>query len=472
MVYFIDLALGHRKATMAVNAKFPQRKSVMNISTALFVLLLSAVFGLLSYHYWSQAHAPVAPEQHPYVALSGIWSEQELDTLSTLWQNLTSFQTMREETTSRLSHIGEATPPLPDGSCPHPYLIPRRQANRTDASSGVLCILPERIDVAHHHFLSGGVTGRKERFEGLVPRLLAFQKIFHTVTDDASAASPAIRSLFDHPTFRQAAAAVCPQRPLLDPIQLGIIVLVPGQEVALHYDVPWFAGATRYDFPQWLLIVMQRSHLFDDLLWPQVQTIAYIHRHNLTGGAFSFWNDGPEFPPRSRSAVPNTGLVIDGSRVPHAVEPLGRHAEPPLAMTPHHQYELRHDPNQPHRWQVWQVDHPAGPQLISRSYATEELRVSLVWRARCFKDAAERASWHDAPKLSLAHVLHVLQDDLRARGVIDHPDQLSPLELALLLLKTYIQYPYSDSAVIPYNYCMLGRFSPLLSSLATLFCRY
>jgi hypothetical protein len=387
-----------------------------------------------------------------------------------MWTNMTSFKTVKEDSTSRLPHIGEACPPLPDGSCPHPYLIPRHVASddNTTHLHSVICALPDRIDVAHHHFKSGGVAGRKERFEAMIGRLLAFHKIQHAAHQELEQ-TLAIESLFQSEKYISAAARVCPGRPLLDRIQLGIIVLVPGQEVAMHYDVPWFEGATRYDFPQWLLVVMERSQLFEDKLWPQVQGVAYIHKKNVTGGSFFFWNDGPSYPMQSLKAIPNTGVVLDGSVVPHGVEPFGKLSVPPLKMNPNYQYELRRSP-QNGDWAIWQVEDPQNPQLVSDYYPTDELRVSLVWRARCFKDEEEKDAWHAAPKLKLETVLRTLKRDLRSRGLLGPYEEPQPLDLALLLLNTYVKYPYSDSAVIPYNYCMLGRLSPFLSSLVTPFC--
>ena len=32
----------------------------------------------------------------------------------------------------------------------------------------------------------------------------------------------------------------------------------------MHYDVPWFKGATRFSLPQWLLTVMAQSGLYND----------------------------------------------------------------------------------------------------------------------------------------------------------------------------------------------------------------
>ena len=41
-------------------------------------------------------------------------------------------------------------------------------------------------------------------------------------------------------------------------------ILIPGQELAIHTDVPEFLGVSRKSAPQWLLTCMLHSGLFDD----------------------------------------------------------------------------------------------------------------------------------------------------------------------------------------------------------------
>ena len=432
----------------------------------LVVAILTLLFAITYSHFFE----PLPPrENHPYDRFDNIWTESELSALWEMWQTVPAFKTVKEDATSQIPHIGEAVPPLPDGTCPHRYLIPRKLlADGNSSESTTLCVLPDRIDVAHHHFKSGGIAGRKERFDSMIGRLLAFHQIQHAASNQL-AQTRAIESLFKSQKYLDAASRVCPGKPVLDRIQLGIIVLVPGQEVAMHYDVPWFLGATRYDLPQWLLVVMAQSQLFEDKLWPQVQGVAYIHKKNVTGGSFFFWNDGPAYPMNGLQAVPNTGVVLDGSVVAHGVQPFGKLSVPSLKMSPNGQYQLKRSEDAD-QWAIWRVDNPEHPERISPAYDTDELRVSLVWRARCFTDEQEKAAWHSAPKLTLQHVLRVLKRDLRSRGVLGLYEEPAPLDLAILLLNTYIKYPYSESATIPYNYCMLGKLSPIFSTLLTPFC--
>ena len=52
---------------------------------------------------------------------------------------------------------------------------------------------------------------------------------------------------------------------------------VPGQAVPMHYDSPWFWGASRFTMPQWLLVVMEQSKLWEPAVVRQLQGVAYLH---------------------------------------------------------------------------------------------------------------------------------------------------------------------------------------------------
>ena len=101
-----------------------------------------------------------------------------------------------------------------------------------------------------------------------------------------------------------------------------------------------------------------------------------------------------------------------------------------------------------------------------RDYNTSDVRVSLVWRARCFASEEQRQRWHaqtSGDSLQLETVLETLVADLRKRGRLapDAP-RPPPLELAQLLLDEYARYPLAnvDRAWIPLNYCMLPQTAP------------
>jgi hypothetical protein len=85
------------------------------------------------------------------------------------------------------------------------------------------------------------------------------------------------------------------------------------------------------------------------------------------------------------------------------------------------------------------VQDDAGAEVAA--YDTDELRYSVSWKAYCFADETERRLWeaHD-DDLRLETILDVLERDLRDRGALvgDRPPDV---ELAKLLIETYVRFP-------------------------------
>jgi len=149
-------------------------------------------------------------------------------------------------------HIGEAVPTGADGRCKHPFLVP--DTNRTQ------CVLPGRVDVGRHYIMAGGVEGHKESYDTLIARTSSFSRYIFNLSQ-----YPEVKDLFRTDKFQGVAKRVCPaDKQVLDPFQFNFIIQVPGQTVPLHIDAPWFWGATRFQYPQWLLAVMVFSNLFKD----------------------------------------------------------------------------------------------------------------------------------------------------------------------------------------------------------------
>ena len=89
-----------------------------------------------------------------------------------------------------------------------------------------------------------------------------------------------------------------PRPAVIEPAIAYANLMVPGQELAVHTDVPEFRGANRKLVPQWLLVVMLHSGCFDEYRMPIATAIAWFH--DCDGGALAYWPDGP---PTSRSGT-------------------------------------------------------------------------------------------------------------------------------------------------------------------------
>mmetsp|Transcript_14435 Transcript_14435/g.25227 ORF Transcript_14435/g.25227 Transcript_14435/m.25227 type:complete len:352 (-) Transcript_14435:165-1220(-) len=206
-------------------------------------------------------------------------------------------------------HVGEAVPTV-NGSCAHPFLVP--------SGDGTLCILPGRVDIGRHYILTGGVEGLKESYESLVSRVQSFGRYNFDMEKHQ-----VVSSLFRSESFQEYAKAVCPEeRRHLDPFQYNFILQVPGQTVALHLDAPYYSRADRWTFPQWLLVAMTFSGLFEDEFIHQVQVVAYLHEWDPSGrsGDFVYFDEhaggfGGGTPLKLAVPNPRAGTVVDGSKV-------------------------------------------------------------------------------------------------------------------------------------------------------------
>jgi len=225
-----------------------------------------------------------------------------------------------------------------------------------------------------------------------------------------------------------AAARAVHGRPVIVPAIVYANILVPGQELAVHTDVPEFRGANRKRFPQWLMVAMHHSGLFDAWRMPIVTGVAWFSA--CAGGEFVFYPQGADGPPVSLPAKRNTAILLDTDSVFHGVDPVGRDA--PLApLRPGMQLVF----DGAGRWSIRDGD------AIVASYAWDELRLSISWKAYCFADDAERRSWErHSDDLQLDTILDRLLDDLRARGRV-RGDRPPPTDLALLIIDEFIKFP-------------------------------
>ena len=228
-----------------------------------------------------------------------------------------------------------------------------------------------------------------------------------------------------------AAARQIHGRPVVEPAIAYANLMVPGQELAVHTDVPEFRGANRKVFPQWLLVVMLHSGLFDAWRLHIATGIAWFH--DSDHGALAYWPDGPDAPVRHHRIRANTALVLDTDSVFHGVDRVtDDRAEVVPPVRPTTVLEPRDG-----RW-VLVADDGDGPEVAS--YAFDELRFSVSWKAYCFADEIDRDRWRDGTDgLDLPTVLEALVDDLRERGVTtDGPHDPS---LGRTLIDTYIRFP-------------------------------
>jgi hypothetical protein len=285
--------------------------------------------------------------------------------------------------------------------------------------------LPQRFDAAWNFVQTGGRFGRAED-----PRVLASRTNYFRATYAYDRPeTPGIEAFLFHEGLLDAARWLH-GRPLVVPNIVYANLLVPGQELAVHTDVPEFRGANRKRFSQWLLVVMLHSGLFERWRMPIATGVAYFG--DCRGGEFAFYPDGPGGAPRTLPVKHDTAVLLDTDRVFHGVDRV--HEAAPIPAI-HPGTELVFDGAD--RWQA-----RAGSETLA-SYRFDELRFSVSWKAYCYEDERERRlALGREDDLELAGVLATLEADLRARGALEGPPP-PDRELALRLIEYYVRFPGS-----------------------------
>jgi hypothetical protein len=289
--------------------------------------------------------------------------------------------------------------------------------------------LAQRHDAVMNFIKSGGRFGRREPLHVLAARTNYFREEY-AYGDTARFAG--IEPFLHHEGFLAAARAVH-GRPVIEPAIVYANILVPGQELAVHTDVPEFRGANRKRFPQWLMVVMHHSRLFDAWRMPIVTGVAWFSA--CKGGEFVFYPDGADGAPAVLPAKRNTAILLDTDSVFHGVDRVAGDGEmAPLRPG----MQLVHDGGG--RWSIRD-----GDAVLAR-YAWDELRFSVSWKAYCFADPTERDAWRThAADLQLDAILDTLVADLRVRGRLTG-DRPAPTDLALQLIDEYVHFPAATAA--------------------------
>lgn len=359
--------------------------------------------------------------------------------------------------------IGEAIPIGADGSCrhaPHPLFVP--------SHNGSHCRLRSNVDIVQKWLLTGGMQALKETPDWLLRRASSFAS--HGFD---AARVPAVHDFFSSERFRAHARKACPRdRQLLDSWSVQFVVHVPGQSQPVAIIAPYFFGATPERFPYWVLSAMSHSGVFRDKYIAQVQVISFIHEWDATverGGAFVFWRDDARSPLHVLPK-PRLSIAADGARMVHTVPvyngPNATFAPPP-PVTPDGDCALTHVGND--QWQL------TCEGAVVATYVTDDLRLSTVYRAKCFKDEASVAKFHSFPESSmflLDEIAGIFRRDLEMRWRILVGENVAPNDFALRMIKEYVRLPHSPTSKQPFNICSWSLYWPILEAPLRQFCNF
>ncbi len=286
--------------------------------------------------------------------------------------------------------------------------------------------LTQRHDAVLNYMRSGGMRGERDApVAELATRTNYFREEYAYGTEPLIAG---IEPFLFHEGFVDAARRIH-GRAVIEPAIVFANLMVPGQELALHTDVPEFRGVNRKLHPQWLLVAMRHSELFEDWRMPIATGVAWFH--DCDGGEFTFYPDGAAAAPEHHKVVYNTALLLDTDSVFHGVDRVADRDRELPSLRPGMQLVFDGDG----RWSVRDGEHDVA------QYRWDELRFSVSWKAYCFTDEAERDAWRThTDDLDLDSTLATLVDDLRDRGRIT-TETPPARELALTIIDEYIRFP-------------------------------
>lgn len=293
--------------------------------------------------------------------------------------------------------------------------------------------LAQRYDAAANFVRTGGRFGRTDEPAALRAARTNYFRETYAYGDELRV--DGIEPFRTHPALVDAARAIH-GRPVVVPAIVYANILLPGQELAVHTDVPEFRGANRTVVPQWLCVVMLHSGLFDAWRMPIATGIAYFGGGR--GGELAYYPDGAGAPARTCAPRHDTAVVLDTDTVFHGVDRVLGDESALATLRPG--MRLVHDGGQ-----RWSVRDPAEGDRVVATFATGDLRYSVSWKAYCFADERERDAWAaHTDDLTLDVILDRLVDDLVERGRLSGALErraMTDADLGRVMIDEYVRFP-------------------------------
>lgn len=424
-------------------------------------------------------------------------SKETTDLFRSLAMNGEPLTTVVEDT-KNLESAGEAVP-IGHLDCNHPYMT--LNTNRT------MCHFSNRLDVGLHFVKTGGFNGYIEYFERMVARIIPFRKrLVHTKSFHHYNSFLNLNQLkeFNTDEFINNVRSVCANEiqntnhnevkfdSIINEIfQLDIMLILPGQELPMHLNVPYFWGADRNRLPHWLLVLMKNSKLFDHLFIPQVQGMSWFSTDELIsdkldentehsdlggdGADFYFYPYLPDENAKKQDTYDdenpyankyvilkptyNSAVFLDGAQVIHGLDRYKPEDVPPLYAYNHH-YTIRFD-KLDSMWHLYDFRNN-----LLRSYYKNDVKLMLVWNMHCFANESQRVKFRTeegVKQLELDEIAEVFKKDLKAKNSLPS-DDIALIDLWTIALKTYLKYPVNTqnqkTTIFGFNYCLLTHVMP------------
>lgn len=235
-------------------------------------------------------------------------------------------------------------------------------------------------------------------------------------------------------------------------------VLVPGQIINMHLDVPEFIGVDRSTCPNWLLVAAHCSGLFQDKRVRNITTVFYPR--TAPGGALAVYNSikypgGANALPEAQvyPAAQGNAVVIDADSCYHHSEQARSKelntkpvAEVPVPNFPPECSIEVLPPTEADGEHVWVVKDDHTQAELAR-YLESDLRFSISCKIHVFGSKAEVEAYEGSKtadpseKLTGAQIISRLGQDLKDRGVLPADcdvDAIPLCELGPLFVKEYV----------------------------------
>jgi hypothetical protein len=329
--------------------------------------------------------------------------DEEIERIVRVWHRFPFYDAVNQRPTRG---------PGPEGQAAHqsaPASDIRTLTSHTDASTpalpGRFPGLMGREDVDSHFRVHGSAAGRAALRDGRArSNYFGANYVIHD-----EVAVPGIESFLHHESFIESVRTIF-DFPHIVPTHVYANVMLPGQELPVHTDIPEFLGADRTQLPMWLLVVMHHSGLFEDRRIATASAIAYVE--GGAGGEFAYY--GTDGVANVVAPAPGRQVVLDADSVFHAVLPVGVETDLP----PYSRAFMRLHRQGNRQWRLSSPD-ADGPETIA-TYSSDDLRFSVSRKAYCFPDQRHYETWlQGVDPLVPEIVLRTLTDALAERGAFD-----------------------------------------------------
>ena len=414
----------------------------------------------------------------PTTVIDNFLSEEMIQELQDWIKSEQRFSSNVVNTARGVVSVGEEELALPDGSCLDKDYV---------SYDGKICHYNARSNVFRHYIITGGFYGAKETIDKLSSSVYSFypESLLSGNYYPHEVNNPIVGRIFDSDKFQIEAKKLCKEGLghestndediVYRPLKFNIHMMPPGMDLPLHWDNQWYWGVNERSSPNWLLHAMKESGLFEDIIIPQAQGVAYLHGIKEEpvfgkGGRYIYYPNGPGAPAKLIKPKRGQAIIMDGGRTIHGVE----RTHPGvvnkyLSKNAFNRMEFQGNDT----WYLLSND-----DLID-VYETKDFRITLTWRGLCFRSQEEERLFDQQISnkdfKDNIEILKILDNDMHQRGELPEEKNINTLprkEFIDALQQVYMPYPIeSFNAWIPINYCAYGNDKWFIKVLLKPFCQ-